>query len=141
MAGYGYFWRVLAFCGPFWRLMAESSGWLEKRNELYSRFRFYIVYLIDLINIFPFSCLPIASSRKTSETKPETSGRKWIVLATSGELWQCLVVLRNFWLIVCKKCKFWLEHEDKTIAPGKDEREKRNKSTMGKLDSDRAKGV
>jgi hypothetical protein len=83
----GEFWRVLAFCGPFWRLLAESSGWLEKRNELYSRFRFYIVYLIDLINICAFSCLPIDSSRKTSETQPETSGRKWIVLATSGEFY------------------------------------------------------
>jgi hypothetical protein len=139
MAGYGYFWRVLAFCGPFWRLLAESSGWLEKRNEVYSRFRFYNVYLIDVINICAFSCLPIASSRKTSETQPETSGRKWIVLATSGEFWQVLAVLRKFWLIVCKKRKFWLEHIGKTIAPVKDEREKRNKSTMGNFVFDRAK--
>jgi hypothetical protein len=64
----------------------------------------------------------MASSRKTSETQPETSGRKWIVLAISGEFWQFLAVLRIFWLIVCKKCKVWLGHSDKTIAPGKDER-------------------
>jgi hypothetical protein len=75
----------------------------------------------------------MASSRKTSETQPETSGRQWIVPATSGEFWQARAVLRIFRLIVCKKCKFWLEHSDKTIAPGKDDRKIRNESTMGNL--------
>jgi hypothetical protein len=75
----------------------------------------------------------MASSCKTTESQPESSGRKWTLLATSGKFWQVLAVLRIFWLIACKKCKFWLAHSDKTIAPGKDECEIRNESTMGNL--------
>jgi hypothetical protein len=88
------------------------------------------VYLLESFNICPFCCLPIASSRKTAETQPETSGRKWLVLATSGEFWQVLAVLRKFWLTACKKSRFWLEHANETIAPDKEEREIRNKCTM-----------
>jgi hypothetical protein len=99
------------------------------------------VYILEYINICPFSCLPNASSRKTAETQPETSGRKWLVLATSGEFWLVLAVLQNFWLAACKKSLFWLEHAGETIASGKEEHEIRNKSTMGNLGFDRAKGV
>jgi hypothetical protein len=62
-------------------------------------------------------------------------------VAGSGYFWRVLAVLRKFWLIACKKSKFWLEHADETIAPGKEEREIRNKCTMGNLGFDRAKGV